>query len=161
MKYKILILPIILSFFVLYSCTEGESNNELLKAKTTQNFDWLEGNWIRTNDTEGSQTFETWLKLDEQEYQGFGTTIENGDTVFSESILLHQVNEKWLFEVSGIGEKQPTIFTVTRSTESSFTCENPENEFPTLIKYTKGENSLTAVVSNSEMEILFAFKPKK
>jgi len=161
MKYKILILPIILSLLVLYSCTEGESSNESLQTKTTQNFDWLEGNWIRTNDTEGSQTFETWLKLDEQKYQGFGTTIENGDTVFSESILLHQVNDNWLFEVSGIGEKEPTVFTITRSTERSFTCENPENEFPTLIKYTKEKNSLTAVVSNSEMEILFEFKSKK
>lgn len=164
MNSKFLIVAIIISLFTLVSCTDeqasNEKHNETNQTLTPKNFDWLEGNWIRTNDEEESQTYESWMKVDDIQYLGYGTTIENGDTVFSESILLHQLNEKWLFEVTGIGEEKPTIFQITEIGQLGFTCVNLENEFPTHIKYTGNEDSLTAVVSNTKMELEFTFNRK-
>ncbi len=121
------------------------------------NFDWLLGQWKRTNDQEGLQTFEHWEKINDTEYQASGFTLKAEDTVWQESIQLYRSEDIWNFKVTGKGEKKPTIFKLTKLELESFTCENKTNEFPKKIRYAKVEKGLNAVISGDGKVILFQF----
>lgn len=121
------------------------------------NFDWLLGNWQRTNEAEGRQTYERWKRVNDNELKGWGYTLVASDTVWQESIRLIKSDDIWNFEVSQQDSKTPTIFKVTKIEMTSFTCENPENEFPKKIRYTKVEKGINAVISGDGKVILFQF----
>ena len=64
---KIVILSITaIAILFLSSCISKNSeesktqNNEI--SKSTENFDWLLGNWKRNNEKENRETFEIWKK---------------------------------------------------------------------------------------------------
>jgi len=146
------------------SCLNNESNSKTEKhdkAVLTENFDWLIGKWERTNEEEGKNTFENWRKLNELEYKGFGWTIQNSDTIFQEKIRLNKSNDGWVFGVIAPEETDYTIFTVMQIHKESFTCENPEIDFPSKIKYWKDGNEIKARVTGMDMEITFEFKKTK
>lgn len=128
--------------------------------KKTPQFDWLLGSWERTNDSEGNKTYEYWTKKSNTEYIGFGCTLKNKDTVFKENIHLIKEKEQWIFKVTGVNEA-PTLFPISSLTETSFTCKNPENEFPKQIIYSSEERSLKAIISANDTQISFLFKKKK
>ncbi len=121
------------------------------------NFDWLLGTWKRTNGAEGSQTYEHWKKVNDTELRGSGYTLKESDTIWQESIRLRKSNDVWNYEVSQKDAMEPTIFKVTKIEMTSFTCENPDNEFPKKIRYTKVERGLNAVISGGGKVILFQF----
>jgi len=146
MKKKYLVLIVI----ALCSCN---------KIQETQ-FDWLLGNWERTNDSEGNKTYEYWAKKSDTEYIGFGCTLKNKDTVFKETIRLIKEKEQWIFKVIGVNES-PTLFPISSLTKTSFTCKNPENEFPKQIVYSLEEGYLKAVISSNDILVPFLFKKKK
>lgn len=124
--------------------------------QTTQ-FDWLIGSWERTNDSDGNKTYESWSKKSNTEYIGLGCTLKNKDTVFKENIHLIKIKEQWVFKVIGVNET-PTIFKFISNTTSSFTFENPENEFPKRIKYSFDGENLKAIISDDNNEVPFLFK---
>ncbi len=124
----------------------------------TETFDWLLGNWERKNDKEGEHTFENWKKITSEEYEGFGWTIRNNDTIFQEKIRLSKSKDGWIFGVISPEETKYTIFKVTHIGDESFTCENPEIEFPGKIKYWRDGKEIKALVSGKDMEIAFEFK---
>jgi hypothetical protein len=43
-------------------------------------------------------------------------------------------------------DKQPVYFAITEITETGFTCENPQHDFPKKIMYRKEGNQLKANV---------------
>lgn len=140
-KFYLLLIIIVLS-----SCNKTEETQ----------FDWLLGNWERTNDSKENKTYEYWTKKSNTEYIGFGCTLKDKDTIFKERIQLIKENEQWMFKVTGVNEA-PTLFPITSLTETSFTCKNPENEFPKQIVYSiKGKN-LKAVISANDAKIPFLF----
>ena len=71
-----------------------------------------------------------------------------------------QREAKWYFEVRGVNE-QPTIFPITQKDSLSFQCENPDNEFPKIIRYALDGKQLKALISDGTMEIPFYFEPKE
>jgi len=121
------------------------------------NFNWLLGAWKRTNDAEGSQTYERWKKVNDTELSGFGYTLVSSDTVWQESIKLIKSDDIWNFEVSQQDSKEPTVFKVTKIEMESFTCENKANDFPKKIRYAKVEKGLNAVISGDGKVVLFQF----
>jgi len=135
----------------VYKANTGTSN------PTNSNFDWLLGAWKRTNDAEGSQTYEHWKKVNDTELSGWGYTLKASDTVWQESIRLIKSKDNWNFEVLGQDDIGPTIFKVTKMEMESFTCENKANEFPKKIRYAKVEKGLNAVISGDGKVILFQF----
>ena len=156
MKYIFLIMMI---SFTLSCKQKNKSNSEAIKAITiTENFDWLLGNWKRSNDKEGKQTYENWVKIDEGVYQGLGYTMQESDTIWEEGIRLIHTNNAWIFEVKGKDESESTIFELTDIQTEAFTCENEENEFPKKIKYSKSGEKLVAIVSGEDMSIPFEFE---
>ncbi len=149
--------------FLSLFCFLGFADSNTYKTNTKasnfndSNFDWLLGIWKKTNDKEGLQTFEHWEKINETELRGWGYTLKESDTIWQESIRLSKSKDLWNFEVSQQGTIEPTIFKVTKIEMESFTCENPDNEFPKKIRYAKVERGLNAVISGDGKVILFQF----
>jgi len=140
-------------FYVLLIIIALSSCNK----KQGPQFDWLLGNWERTNDSEGNKTYEYWTKKSNTEYIGFGCTLKNKDTVFKEDIQLIKEKEQWVFKVIGVNES-PTLFPISNTSLTSFTCKNPENEFPKQIVYSLENGNLKAVISANTKHIPFLFK---
>lgn len=161
MKYSFLFLMILCCL----SCKDKNKENDQEKKEETKDvsvdhdFDWLEGNWLRSNEKEGKQTYENWIELNEFEYQGLGFTMKDNDTIWKETMRLVKTSDTWNFEVIGKDETIPTIFMLTEIKESSFICVNEVNEFPKKIRYSKSDNGFIAVISGGDMEIPFEFEP--
>jgi hypothetical protein len=128
--------------------------------KDLPEFDWLIGSWERTNNTEGTKTYEYWYKNSNTEYIGLGCTLKRSDTVFKEDIRLYKQDESWNFEVVGVNET-PTIFKIISKKEGGFTCENKVNDFPKIIRYALENDQLIAVISDDSNEIPFIFKAQQ
>lgn len=125
---------------------------------STENFDWLVGEWQRTNEKEGRETIEMWSKVADSEYSGFGATLQDGDTLWYENIKLVKSNNLWSFEVTGQADITATTFILTKIEEGRFTSENDQNEFPTKIEYYISGDMLKALISGGGEEISFDFK---
>lgn len=122
------------------------------------NFDWLAGQWVRINDSEGQTTYEFWEKKSEIEYAGLGFTMQQSDTIWKEHIYLREDDGNWLLEVRGMNDIESTIFQLTSLKENKFVVENKENEFPKKIEYRLVNNQIHAVISGGGPEILFEFE---
>lgn len=109
-------------FFLMVSC--NNDTEKLIKPS------FLIGNWIRLNDKEGSQTYETW----NTNYTGIGYTKQDQKTTFQEILSIVTIKDTLYLKVEGVNET-PTLFKFTQQTDTSFVCENPQNEFPKKIQY--------------------------
>ena len=119
----------------------------------TQKPTWLYGNWERTNDVDDKKTYEFWSK----DFIGLGFTLKESDTVFKEHMRIITKSDTLYLEVSGVHET-PILFQFTSQTDSSFTCENPKNEFPKKITYVMDNKQLKAEVSAGDFKIDFVFQ---
>lgn len=161
MKIVILSMTAIVILF-LSSCTSNNNeesktqNNEI--SKSTENFDWLLGNWKRNNEKENRETFEIWKKKNNSEYYGIGFTLQNNDTIKQEKIKLTKLNNNWILEVKVPEEIESITFNLTSIGNKEFICENKEIDFPKKIKYWKNGTKINALVSGDEMEIPFEFE---
>jgi hypothetical protein len=140
-------------FFISISCTE---NSNTISQNRPTNLDWLVGNWQRTNNQLGKQTFEHWIKESNGVYSGLGFTLQGLDTVFKENLRILKNDGHLFLEVTGVNEN-PTLFLFSNYSDSSFVCENEENEFPKKIEYSMSNNILTAIISDDSTLISFQF----
>jgi len=158
---KVLILLI---GILIISCnqTKKEKQSSEIKSPITieksENFDWLLGKWKRLKEKEGKETFENWYKIKETQYSGLGFTMQNGDTIKQEKILLTKTNGKWNLSVKVPEEPESVTFKGISYNENEFTSGNDELDFPNKIKYWKNGNRINARVSGKEMEISFEFE---
>ncbi len=151
---KIMISLTLLLFLTSFSMPEPEQ----VPKSINEDFSWLLGSWQRINEKEGRQTFEHWKKKSKEEFIGIGCTLKGGDTIWQEAMKLKKLGNKWSFEVLGKGETESTVFTLTEMSDESFTCENPENEFPKVISYAKTATGLKALISGGGPDIAFEFE---
>src|SRR5690606_25312235 len=138
--------------------SNSDSNKTSVATALNQDFDWLIGNWIRTNEQENKTTFENWEKKNQREYAGFSYTMQSKDTIWQETIQLIKTDGDWSYNVTGKGESEPTKFRLTEIGKRKFTCENQANEFPQKIEYSLREANLHARISGGDMEMLFNFE---
>lgn len=134
--------------------TEGQTPVEATQEKT---FDWLLGNWKRTNDKVGRSTFESWEKISETQYEGIGYTLAQGDTLSKEHMKLQQIDGQWTLIVKTADDTEPVEFKMTELKEYSFVCVNEAHDFPTHIVYHLEGGKLHAKVSAKDMAIDFEF----
>jgi hypothetical protein len=156
---KIITLVIVGVF--LLSCKQKEKSGAE-QAKTeiefqTQDFDWLLGEWKRSNEKKGKETYENWEKLNESEYYGSGFTIQNGDTISQEHMRILEQNGEWRFLVKMPDEQKPTVFQVSEIARDKFVCINDSIEFPNRIEYWKTAGKMNALVSGENLKIPFEF----
>ncbi|GGG95927.1 hypothetical protein GCM10007415_33950 [Parapedobacter pyrenivorans] len=140
-------LLVLLSFAVLVPCGQAE------------NFDFMIGEWERTNEGAGKRTFETWVKQNDFTYLGHSYTLQGADTVWQEHTMLSPIAGVWHLKVRLMGETQSTDFKITQSDGGSFTCENPQNEFPKTIRYQRAGAELHAEISGGGDPVAFLFAP--
>lgn len=155
-------LAIIASLFIFICCNSKKEKINEIEAETSQksDFDFLIGEWIRINETEGNSTFENWEKLNDSTYLGHGFTMKGKDTIWEEKVVLSPVQNIWYFRVKSPSDSISTDFKLTEQTDSSFICENPQNEFPKIIKYLKKGKNLYAEITDGENTIAFEFQKK-
>ena len=150
---KIIALSLIL--ILIISCKKAGT---AITDDSSSNFDWLVGNWIRTNEKEGKKTIETWAKDEDSKYNGFSFTLLNNDTIWQERVTLMKADGGWHYSVTGKGNLQPTVFKLTEIEKEAFICVNEANEFPKKIRYSKSGNQIKAIISGGGMEIPFEFE---
>lgn len=156
MKKAVILLIIIL----FLSCNNDKKTVTSEKPKT-QNFNWILGEWERTNDEQGKKTYENWTKVSQLKYVGLGFTMKGNDTISSESMQLINKNNNWKLLVSTIGkgdDTSVTTFKMTQQDPKSFSFENKEIDFPKLISYTMEGKKLKAIISGGDLKIHFEFE---
>ena len=144
---------------LLISC-EDNAKQEKIEEQTpiiTENFDWLIGDWQRSNEKEGRETFEIWVKESKTEYRCIGFTIQDNDTISQEKMKVLKTDQAWNLEVIMKEDSKPTSFNVIKIEKGSFVCVNDQNEFPTKIHYWKEGDEIKALVSGGDLEIPFEF----
>lgn len=147
---------ILLSLLIIFACQSKQENSS--KTDVTANFDWLLGNWKRSNEKEGRETYENWTKVNSQKYLGTSFTIQAQDTIWQENVELINSGSEWNFVVSQKGEMQPISFKLTKIKVDAFTCENHSNEFPKIIRYHKEVDKLMAEIEGGDMKIPYVFE---
>lgn len=152
MKSSLLLSIAIFALFVLPSSG--------LPEPTEKSFDWLVGQWKRTNDQDGYQTFERWTRLEDGNYLGHGQVYSEGNVVFQEELRLRFSNNEWTLTVSSL-EQDPVVFHMTSSTDSSFVVENPSHDFPKIIRYAMVADELHATIEGDPVKIDYFFVPTK
>lgn len=123
----------------------------------TASMDWLLGDWERTNDQKGRATFESWKKINKDQYKGIGYTLVQTDTISKEYMKLEQIQGQWSLFVRTSDDAVTVQFDVVSLQEQAFVCVNEAHDFPTHIAYQREGETLKAKVSNKEMEIDFSF----
>ncbi|MGJ1264304.1 DUF6265 family protein [Sphingobacterium spiritivorum] len=156
MKTSLKLIVMILSAFVFTMCSNKQ--NGRMKA---EHFDWLSGNWQRTNEEKGKITFETWQKVADSVYNGIGFTMQNKDTISQEKMQLIKTNGKWTLWVNTLEEKELIKFEVSHIGDESFTFKNDSLNFPRTIKYWKNGDKLNATLTGDDIEIAYEFKQLK
>jgi len=153
MKNKIILIALVF-------CVSCGNVNNIQTTQKHENFNWLVGEWIRTNEKPDQTTYENWERISEHEYKGNGFTIsvEDNDTIWSEVIQLIKEANHWSFNVLMKGEKKATKFALSNKKENQFVCKNQLNDFPKMIVYEKMSNQLIATISGGGNEVVFEFE---
>ena len=150
-------LSIILICFLSFSFSTRSDLNIKMPAQEKANFDWLVGNWIRTNGKKESTTTEVWEKSSGNLYLGTGLTKKNNEIVFRENLRLLKKGSNWIYEVTGVNA-DTTNFVIQSFSNNSFIAINPDNPFPKKIEYVYKDEKLVAVISDDDKKIEFEFK---
>jgi len=130
-------------FVTVFSCALIACNNQ--KSVVSNELDkrerkilqasWLIGKW--SNTAKQRNDYETWEKYNDSTYLGKSYSIENGDTVSSESIKLVEDSEGiyYIPVVQGQNNNLPVSFKLIVVEANKLVFENPAHEFPQRISY--------------------------
>jgi hypothetical protein len=119
---------------------------------------WLEGKWMRTNVRADRTAFEPWQRQSTGTFTGVGATLREGDTVNVERLKIVARGDS-LYYVADVPENpNPVYFAFTEMSSASFTCENPNHDFPKKIRYVLAEGVLTATISGGGKPVTFTFR---
>jgi hypothetical protein len=146
----------LLLLFPLLLFTEMASAQETVQQKFKK-LQWLSGKWIRTNNQPGQSGYETWKKVSNVKLTGKGVTFQGKKVHFIEELQFIAKESDLYYVVKVSGEPEPTYFKLTTLTGDSFTCENPEHDFPKKISYKKDGNQIKAVISGGGKQIDYLF----
>lgn len=140
-----------LSFFPIFIQCVGSQK------EPSENFDWLVGEWQRTNEAKDKKTFEYWKKMNDSEYAGFAFTLQNMDTIHQETMRLLKSDGNWNLRVKVPEEKDFIAFTMTMMKDGLFECNNDSLPFPKKISYWRDGEQLKANVAGDSLQIPFEF----
>lgn len=140
---------------VLCCATTGECQTATEKMKQME---WLLGNWNRTNAKPGRGGIERWEVSRDGGWSGRGIGLLGKDTVFVEKIRIAIENDR-LYYIADVPEnKKPVYFEIVEVTANSFTCENPQHDFPKKIYYRLEGAKLFARVSDGDNGVDYWFE---
>lgn len=135
----------------LITCTSSKTGNEHEVADETKGIElarWIVGSW--RNETSDATIYETWKVVNDSMFSGESYSIRHGDTVSSEVIKLVQRNDRLIYvpTVAGQNSGRAVEFISTSITGEKMVFENPDHDFPTMIRYERmSEDSILAEIS--------------
>lgn len=139
-RSKILFLGVLLLFTAMAHAQETAEQK-------FKKLEWLTGKWVRTNCKPGQSGYETWEKVSDRKLVGKGVTMQGKKVNFVEDLQFIIKDNALFYVVKVSGATKPTHFKLTALTDDSFSCENPEHDFPKKISYKKDGNKIKAVIS--------------
>lgn len=125
----------------------------LLQKKTTTDIkkaEWLIGTW--ENKTPKGSVYETWNRINEDEFSRKSYIVKEKDTIVFENIkiLKDQDNLFYIPTVKKQNKNLPIRFKCKLFTETELIFENLQHDFPQTISYTKiTKDSLVAEISGT------------
>jgi hypothetical protein len=144
----------------LLTLTQARCQPQRKTSGKLQKLAWLKGTWQRTDTEPGQSGHERWIEVSPSEMKGWGVSMKGVDTAFVEKLKIIVEKDK-IYYVSDVPEnKQPVYFTITEITDTGFTCENPQHDFPKKIAYWKEGDKLSATISGDGKEFTFLFTKK-
>ncbi|MBX2894391.1 MAG: hypothetical protein KF763_03050 [Cyclobacteriaceae bacterium] len=129
-------------------------------AQSLKEIEWLTGTWNRTNVKAGRSAHERWIKTAEG-LQGWGVNMNDTDTTFVEKLRIVIKGSKLYYVADVPQNRESTYFLITEVTPTSFTCENPQHEFPKKISYQLDGIKLKATISGNGKSMDYLFERKK
>lgn len=124
-------------------------------------FAWLEGTWKLKN----KPSFEVWRLNPNGSFSGKAFRIQSGDTVVTEVITLKYFDGSFHYVPDVAGDQPPVNFRITRRDARSFVAENPQHDFPKIIRYTfsdaGGRPAIEASVEGNGKVIPYSFEKIK
>lgn len=114
---------ILLGFCVLFSHLSTAQKNE---------FSWLVGTWKLKD----KNVFESWkVAKDGKTLEGTSYRVKGADTVVMEEVRFTYDGNVFHYIPDVAGEQGPVDFKITSNEESNFVAENPQHDFPKIIRY--------------------------
>lgn len=98
----------------------------------SRQFQWLAGTWK----IPGKEIFETWRAVEGSEnLLGRSFRVKDADTIVTETISLEYHNGSYHYIPDVAGDQGPVDFKIIRKDGKSFVAENPQHDFPKIIRY--------------------------
>lgn len=123
-----------------------------------ESYDWMVGEWERTNGKPGTQTLESWKKIDPETYTSEAMVLSGPDTLFVEHCTIKKIDNDYYYIAEVDHNDSPTHFKIIESKKGSFIAVNEAHDFPKKITYTINGNELNAAVSGDDKVIEYQFK---
>lgn len=131
--------------FLIVSASVPRQSSEIDQAG------WLIGTW--ENKTSKGSIYETWSKINSNEFSGKSYIVKEQDTIVFENIQLVQEQNRLLYipSVKNQNDGLPVRFTSSAISERKLIFENLNHDFPQVISYTKiSVDSLVAEISGTK-----------
>lgn len=130
-------------------------------AQKMKKMEWLLGHWTRTNAAPGKSGYELWTRTSPTEWRGRGISMKGADTTFVEKLKI-VIEKGSLWYVADVPENKKLVyFEITTVTPDSFTCENPNHDFPKKIAYQFNGSEIHTRVSAGDKGIDYVFVRSK
>ncbi len=137
MKLISFIISLIITLFILFSCSNAEIN-KMTNADAEKQFLWIEGNYLFKSSF-GGIYFENWKKIDSLNYNGLGYYMDstNVDTLFRQAMNLEKTaNGVYMhYHVKNQNDNKVVEFKLTKQDNQMYTFENSFRDYPSIITY--------------------------
>lgn len=149
LKTYLYILNCLVVIIFTTSCSI-ENKEEAKKINKPPLIKWISGNFSLKSGY--GNYFENWNAIDSVTHHGFGYFMdsENMDTLFRQSMRLHQTQEGvfMYFNVKNQNDNKDVEFRLTKQENTFFTFENPFRDYPSIITYKILSDTSVNVVMN-------------
>ena len=121
-------------------------------------FGWLAGTWKVT----GKASYEVWkIGKDRKTLEGISFNLKGADSVVTEKAKIINENGSFYYNVEA-GDQPEVSFKIVRYTAKAFTAENPQHDFPKIIRYTlKPDGSMNAEIEGDGKVIPYYFDKRQ
>lgn len=151
MKLKLLILFFFFFLTALYSQQSYDHGKFLVLEK-------LSGEW--RSEKNSSITVESWDKITEKTFEGYGKFINttDGTEIITETLRLVEMGGEIFYIAKVSHNKLPVPFKLTESNDSTLIFENKDHDFPKKIKYLfSGKDEMIVTVGEGEKSFIISF----
>jgi len=131
----------------------------LIGFSQVKEFGWLVGTWKAT----GKEAYEVWkIGKDKKMMEGVAFRMKGADSVVTERTKIKQEKGTFYYIPDVVGDQPEVYFKITRKNADGFTAENPQHDFPKIIRYKRQANgSLKAEIEGDGKVIPYYFEKIK